>query len=122
MKRVNHPTLSENEYEKGASADKAKQYKQQVETNRAVSVNAIYAFNDIKAQLKSVHDLSAKIEQAKNTKAAVDLNSRLLTEIAFIQIQELKMQTLLNQQLAQAGASRIADETQAAKFNRLPDE
>jgi len=51
----------------------------------------------------------------------VDLNSRLLAEVAYIQIQELKMQTLLNQQLAQQASNRIFDETQNAKFNALPN-
>lgn len=47
---------------------------------------------------------------------------RLLAEVAYIQIQELKMQAILNEQMAQQGADKISGETQAAQFNRLPDQ
>lgn len=97
-------------------------YAQDVQVNRAATVNATYAFDDIKTHLNTIHELSQQIDQAKNTKAATDLNSRLLTEMAYIQTQELKMQILLNQQLAQANADAIADKTASAKFNTLPDE
>ena len=116
----NHPTLSKSHYVKGASQAQYQQYHRQLETNRAVSVNASYAFNTIKMHLQQVHELSAQIEKAKNTKAAVDLNSRLVAELAYIQVQELKMQTLLNQQLAQQSANRIANETARAQFNTIP--
>lgn len=118
--KQNHPTLSQSDYEKGESATNAIIYQQDVNTNRAASVNATYAFNTINKQLANVHELSAQIEKAKNTKAAMDLNSRLLTQVAYIQIQELKMQTVVNQQLAQSASDKIASQTAAAKFNRLP--
>ena len=118
----NNPTLSQNDYKKGASDDKAKVYQQQVDVNRAAQVQASYAFNDINQHLQNVHDLSAQIEQAKNSKAAIDLNSRLVAELAYIEIQELKLQTLINQQQAEQESESIAGETQNAKFNTLSDE
>jgi len=118
--KKNHPTLSQSRYTKGASKAKAVQYKQQIQTNQAANVNSQYAFNTVKKHLQNVHSLSKKIEQAPNTKAAVDLNSRLLTEIAYIQVQALKQQAILNQQIAQRGADAIAAQTQAAKFIALP--
>lgn len=120
--KQNHQTLSTKAYAKGASHDKTLTYKGQVQTNRAASVTASYAFNEVKHHLETVHQLSQHIESAPNVKAATDLNSRLLVEIAYIQAQNLKMQSIVNEQLAQQSASRIAGETRAAKFNRLPDE
>ena len=114
--------MSQNDYKKGASDDKAKVYQQQVDVNRAAQVQASYAFNDINQHLQNVHDLSAQIEQAKNSKAAIDLNSRLVAELAYIEIQELKLQTLINQQQAEQESESIAGETQNAKFNTLSDE
>lgn len=115
-----HPTLSPEEFKKGASLAQAQQYQQQIQTNQAASVTASYAFNDIKQHLENIHELSQYIEKSQNTKAAMDLNARLLTEIAYIQVQQLKMQSLVNQQLMQESADKIQAETQAAKFDQLP--
>ncbi len=116
-----HSVLSESNYEKGTSHDQAKVYTQDVEVNRAAMVNATYAFDDIKTHLNTIYQLSKKIDQAQNTKAAVDLNSRLLAEMAYIQAQNLKMQILVNQQMAQVNAGTIAVKTASAKFNTLPE-
>ncbi|MDF1796453.1 MAG: type IV secretion system protein [Coxiellaceae bacterium] len=115
----NHVILSPKEFEKGATATQAKRYRQDVQVNRAANVNATYAYNNIKKHLDNIHALSSKIDHAENTKAATDLNSRLLAEVAYIQTQSLKMQVLLNQQMAQVNADAIDDKTQRAQFNRL---
>lgn len=120
--KKNHPTLSAEEFQKGASGPLTQVYQQQINTNQAADVNATYAFNDIQQSLKNVHDLSDQIEKSPNTKASMDLNARLLAEVAYIQIQELKMQAILNEQVAQQNAEKISAETESAKFNRLPDE
>ena len=93
----NHPVLAASNYEKGASHDQAQVYSQDIEVNRAAMVNATYAFDNIKTHLETIYQLSQRIDQAQNTKAAVDLNSRLLAEVAYIQAQNLKMQILMNQ-------------------------
>ena len=119
--KKDNPTLSDDDFRKGASDAKLADYKSQIATNRASEVQAEYAFDDINQHLQNVHDISAKIESATNTKAAIDLNSRLTAELAYISTQELKMLTLINQQLAQQQASNIAAEGESAKFNTLPD-
>jgi type IV secretion system protein VirB5 len=118
----NHTTLDDAAFEKGTSKEQLTRYKQAIEVNKAASVESTYSYNEINKHLKAVHQLSAQIEKAPNTKSAVDLNSRLLAEIAYIQTQNLKMQTLISQQLAQGGADDIAIDSQIARFNRLPDE
>ncbi len=120
--RKNHQTLMPQDYKKGASEASSELYEQQIKTNQAASVNATYAFNDIEQSLKNVHELARQIESSPNTKASMDLNARLMAEVAYIQIQELKMQALLNEQMAQRNSDQISAETQSAKFNRLPDE
>lgn len=116
-----HPVLSESNYEKGSSHDQATVYTQDINVNRAAMVNATYAFDDIKTHLATIYQLSKKIDQAQNTKAAIDLNSRLLAEVAYIQAQNLKMQILMNQQMAQVNADTIAVKTASAKFNTVPE-
>lgn len=118
----NHKTLDDATFEKGTSKEQLTLYKQAIEVNKAASVESTYSYNEINKHLKAVHDLSTQIEKAANTKSAVDLNSRLLAEIAYIQTQNLKMQTLISQQLAQGGSNDIAIDSQIARFNRLPDE
>lgn len=117
----NHSSLSESDYKKGSSDDQASQYVKDIQVNQAATVNATYAFNNIKTHIETIHSLSEKIEQTPNTKAATDLNSRLMTEVAFIQAQELKMQILLNQQMAQQHSDSIATQTAMVKFNTIPD-
>ena len=120
--RQNHPTLSQSDFEKGSTEDGAKHYQQQIDMNQAASVNATYAFNDIKQHLETVHQLSQQIESSPNTKASMDLNARLMVEVAYIQIQELKMQAVLNEQFVQQNSDTIASESASAQFIKLPDE
>lgn len=117
--KQNNPTLSQKDYLKGADQAKAARYQSQIQNNQAATVNATYAFNNLKQNLQNIYQLSQSIEQTKDEKAATDLNNRLLTQIAYLQTQSLKMQILLNQQLAAANQNRIARETADAKFNDI---
>ncbi|KTC98220.1 type IV secretion system protein [Legionella erythra] len=117
----NHVILDDATYRKGASSERLTQYKNNVAVNQAVSVQATYAFNEVNRHLKAIHDLSNHIDKAVNTKAAVDLNSRLLAEIAYIQTENLKLQTLLSQQAAQGGSNDLAMDNDSVRFNTLPD-
>lgn len=118
----NHPMLSASTYQKGASAGQYARYQKNSAVNRAVTVESEASYNDINHHLKAVHALSEEIEAATNTKAAIDLNSRLLAEIAYLQTETLKVQTLISQQMAQSTANDLEHEARIAQFNRLPDE
>lgn len=118
-----HPTLSDDEYKRGANDARLALYKQNKAVNKAVSVQTTEAFDQVNKHLKLVHDLSKEIEgkQNKNTKSAIDLNTRLLVETAYIQIGMFKLQALINQQAAQVSANDIAEDSEAARFNQLPN-
>lgn len=118
-----HPTLSDDEYKRGASDERLALYKQNKAVNKAVSVQTTEAFNQVNKHLKLVHDLSKEIEGSKNknTKSAIDLNTRLLVETAYIQIGMFKLQALINQQAAQVSANEIAEDSEAVRFNQLPN-
>jgi len=118
--KQNHPSLSASDYQKGASAANTKAYENQVSTNRAATVQANYAFDDIQKHLQDVHQLSQQIDKTQNTKAAMDLNNRLLTELSYIAVQELKMQTILSEQMSETNSATLADKAEAARFNQLP--
>lgn len=114
-----HPSLTEDNYAKYANNAQAKRYVNQVQTNRAASANATYVFNDINNRIQSVAKILKKIEDDKlnpNTKSAIDLNSRLLGELAYIQLEELKMQSLLNQQMVARSENEVDEQTELANF------
>ena len=67
--------------------------------------------------MAAIHKLSQQIEKTVNTKGAIDLNSRLITELAFIQLMSLRLQTLMSQQVAQDSLSELQDRAEMAKFN-----
>lgn len=115
----NHRTMKSRPLLNGENSYQFKQYQQNRAVNQAVSVQTTYAFDDINEHLKAVHELSEQIEKTENTKAALDLNSRLMAEMAYIQIQTLKLQTLISQQTAQVNASELDDTVEWAEFNRI---
>ncbi|EEZ95952.1 type IV secretion system protein [Legionella longbeachae] len=117
-----HVTLDDTKYLKGATQERLTSYKQNKAVNQAVSVQATYAFNEVNQHLKAIHNLSMSIDKAANTKSAVDLNSRILAELAYIQVENLRLQTLISQQVASQGSNEIALDSQSVLFNTLPDE
>jgi len=115
-----HPRLSKTQYSKGASSARVSLYLQSVQTNDAVGALSTGAFNSVHKHLKDIDYLTSKIEEAPNSKAAMDLNSRLVAELAYISVEELKMQAVQNKQLSQQTAERLDGLRREAIFNRLP--
>lgn len=107
---------------KGVSKDSAKQYDETAQVNQAAAVQSEYAFNEVNASLKRVHELSLAIEKADSTKAAVDLNSRLLTELAYLQTQNIKAQSLANQQMAQKQTLALSGQAQNSELLAFDDD
>ena len=118
--KKNHYSLSDSDYEKGASHDKMVSRHDALEVNRASQIHASYGFDDIKRELKIIHDLSLKIDTTENNKSALDLNTRMISELAYIQAEQLKMEVVLNQQFAEARSTSIDADSENSKFNRLP--
>ena len=117
--KSDHRWLDTDAFKRSSNAVLAKRYTHDIAVNQASSVNASFAFNTIKQHLQHIHQLANTIDQAPNTKAAIDLNSRLLAELAYIHTQELKMQVLLNQQIANQSSDQLSDKTEAAVFNAI---
>ena len=109
-----HPTLSTSEASSGMSSTYATDYQQQVETNQAASSQASYAFNESNEHLDNIKTIS---DDAKHIQ---DLNARLNTEIAYLQVEVIKGIAVMNEQMAQQQATEIHDRTEAAKFNQTP--
>lgn len=116
----NHPTLDESSYARFTTPANAMRFKEDKAVNRAVLVQTTESYNEINKHMEALHKLSQQIEKTPNTKGAIDLNSRLITEIGFIQLMSLRLQALISQQAAQENLSALQDRAEMAKFNRLP--
>ena len=116
-----HPTLSSSEASAGMSSTNATDYQQQVETNQAASSQATYAFNESNTHLDNIKEISDEINKSEDTKHIQDLNARLNTEVAYLQVEIIKGIAVMNQQMAQQQATEIHDRTEAAKFNQIPE-
>lgn len=114
-----HALLNKQQFGKGASVSRTERFEQEREVVQAASIESEASFNDINDSLKRIHNLSEKIESADSTKAAIDLNSRLLTEIAYLEAQNLKAQSIVNQQLAVKSGSNLTDEAELAHYLTL---
>lgn len=115
----NHPTLNEASFARYSTPENAARFKEDKAVNRAVQVQTTESYNEINRHMKALFTLSKQIEKTANTKGAVDLNSRLLTEIGFIQLMSLRLQTLMSQQVSQDSLAELQDRAEMAKFNRL---
>ncbi|HAT8265771.1 TPA: hypothetical protein JBI63_11560 [Legionella pneumophila] len=116
----NHPALDEASYSRFTTPANAMRFKEDKAVNRAVMVQTTESYNEINKHMEALHKLSQQIEKTPNTKGAIDLNSRLITEIGFIQLMSLRLQALISQQAAQENLSALQDRAEMAKFNRLP--
>ena len=116
---ASHPMVSDKEFAKGVTTDHLTQYQYNKKFNKAMSVETTKTYNDINTCLKNIQTLALKIDQTPNTKSALDLNSRLTAELAYISVMNLKLQTLMSQQLAQTSANELAEVGEMARFNQL---
>lgn len=114
-----HATLNAQRFSKGASSVRTERFDDERQVTQTVSVESEVLFNDMNESLTRIHDLSGQIEKAENTKAAVDLNSRILTEIAYLEVQKLKAQSLLNHLLSSKSSSGLTDEAELASYLSL---
>lgn len=116
----NHPDLDEASFKANTSPTQATRFKEDKAVNRAVLVQTTESYNEINKHMEALHKLSKQIEHSSNTKGAIDLNSRLLTEIGFIQLMSLRLQALMSQQAAQDSLADLQDRAEIARFNKLP--
>ena len=119
-----HPNVKDNVYAAATDTRLAQAHHNQVAANRAGGALSSYEFERVRKHIQALHALGQQIEDAtknKDIKAAMDLNSRIQLEVGFIATEELRMQTVLNQQSAAQQAKQIAMQNEAALFNNAGD-
>lgn len=115
--RRQYPILSDEQYQQGSTRIEQTMQQRDRAANEAAVVNTSYAYDTIEQHIATIHRISAEIDATVNTKAAIDLNSRLLAELAYVHAQELKMQVFLNQQVAQSRSDNLSYRQQAVAYN-----
>ncbi len=114
-----YPTKSIESYQQGATQGATSVYSRGMAINKAVIVDTTQQFDDIEKHLKEVNELSKQINNATTTKEAMDLNSKILSETAYIQLSMLRMQTLVNQQVGHAQAATLVANKEMSDFNTI---
>jgi type IV secretion system protein VirB5 len=92
------------------------QFEEEKAITETASVESEAALNEINDALDRIHKLSLEIENADSTKAAIDLNTRMLAEMAYLQVESVKAQAIMNQQLAMRASSDLENDTAFASY------
>lgn len=94
------------------------QYNQQSSISRAALAASSYSYNDINQHIQNIHNILAMLENQPSEKAAIDLNTRLVAEISFIQLEELKQQDIQTQIIATQSQGTVNSLSDSSKFNQ----
>ena len=101
-------------------------YSQKGQTYKAALATSAYSYDDINNQIKKIETVLAQVDDAgknQNEKAAIDLNSRLVAELGFIQLQMLKLQSIHTQMDATKNQGELNNDTVDKVFTEYkPDE
>ncbi len=94
------------------------QYGQQSSISRAALAASSYSYNDLNQHMQNIHNILAMLESQPSEKAAIDLNTRLVAEISFIQLEELKQQDIQTQLIATQSQGTVNSLSDSSKFNQ----
>lgn len=125
LKKLYHrdnPPVEREEFLKGASPELADQYQKMDSVNLAAFEEANHAYEEVNQHLKAVRELAEAIETTPNTKAAIDLNSRIQAEVAFIALEQQRMQAIINLQISRESSNEIDSMKRISKFNRVRED
>lgn len=89
-------------------------YAQAGQTTNAALATSNYTYDEINDHIKSLENILHEVDDAnknQNEKAAIDLNSRLVAELGFIQLEILKLQSVHTQMMATKNQSELNDDT-----------
>jgi type IV secretion system protein VirB5 len=91
-------------------------YEQSSQISRAALAASKVSYDNINTHIRTVNDILKKLESddAKTEKGAIDLNTRLVAELSFIQLDMLKIQSIQAQLTAtqlQGDVNGLSDQT-----------
>ncbi len=94
-------------------------YTQSGQTYNAALSSSAYIYDDINNRINKLETILAQVDDAnknQNEKAAIDLNSRLVAELGFIQLEMLKLQSVHTQMEATKDQGELNDDTLDKQF------
>lgn len=94
-------------------------YEQNSNISRAALAASSYTFNQINQHIQNIHDILLKLESQPSAKAAIDLNTRLVAELSFIQLETLKQQTMQTQISATQTQNQVNGMSNESKFLQM---
>lgn len=115
--------LQPKQFEMGSTQALAKIYALDLKTNQIVTTLAAQPFNRIDQHVEALNVLTKKIDASdnKNIKSAIDLNTRMTSEGALIQIDMIQLLSLLVQQTARVEARTLNYQSLQTKFNQTSE-
>lgn len=89
----NNPDL----YEFSSQAGQSEEVRQAVKTDSILETESTQEYDRLKQYQTDINVLSNQIPTAASTKAALDINNKLLTQIAYLQVEMIHMQVIASQ-------------------------
>jgi hypothetical protein len=117
-----HPRLTRDNaesYGKGAGEASTQMFNEKLKVNETSQRLASRAYAEVNQDFQDLHELGLQIGdggQDPDLKHAVDLNSRIALLVGSLNVQQLRMLTLLNQQWAQNQATTLEEEQDASWY------
>lgn len=92
-------------------------YTQEGNTYRAALATSQYMYNNINTRISKIHELLGEVDtKSVNPKAAIDLNTRLVAELAYVQLEMLKMQSVQMQMEASKNQGELNTDSLEKQF------
>lgn len=91
-------------------------YEQTRNLNRAALATSNYSYDTINQHIRQIHDIVLKLEEHPEQKAAIDLNTRLVAELGFIQLEMLKQQSIQTHLLATQSQQHVNGMSNESRF------
>lgn len=89
---------------------------QALETNAVLDAESSKEYDRLGVYAEKVNALSNRVQSAASTKEALDINNKLLVELAYLEIETIHMQALQNQASAQQIHRGLASAAATDKF------
>lgn len=104
----------------GVSALTKQFYSDNSNISRAGLAASSYSYGQINQHMQVIHDILQKLETQPSEKAAIDLNTRLIAELSFIELEKLRMQNIQTQiasNNSQAVVNGMSDQASFMQWN-----
>lgn len=102
--------------QQGITALNKQYYSDSSAVSRAALAASSYSYNQINQHMQTIHDILQKLENQPSEKAALDLNARLVAELSFIQLEQLRMQNIQTQLIANHSQGEVNGMSDQANF------